>query len=125
MTGTPPSALLTCSASNTSRPVASLASTAIRTLPPSARYAARCSRSFIEIAHAPLVPRPARLYTLPQPRFFLFELLVEPPELQRFRVERLRLLLEVQRIAAGHEVSRPRSSSTIRVASARGMRGRA
>ena len=49
---------------------------------------------------APFVARPARLDALPQPRFLLRQLLVEPFELARLGLERGRLLLEVGGVAA-------------------------
>ncbi len=52
-----------------------------------------------QVAHAAFVPRAPRLDALPQPGLFLLELLVEPLELARLGVERVGLLLEVQRVA--------------------------
>ena len=54
-----------------------------------------------ERSHATFVPRAPRLDALPEPRLFLRQLLVEPLQFARFRLERCGLPLDICCVAAG------------------------
>ena len=121
-----PNRLPTPCNSATSLPERSPASTASFTLPSRSRRASRSRRNCSSRSHAPLVARAPRLDALADPDFFLRPELVElalarPPRRQLLRLAALRRPSN----CPGYDRSRPRSSSTMRVATRSGTRGRA